>query len=258
MIWKDTGILNNWICILALYLFFINNIFEKLMNFKSNNITYVIMPSFLFILLFLTFIDSFLSLFFLIELYGVLYYFFFLTSYNFTTQTILKYKNGLLLLLWNNFLTTIFLTFGCFLIFKEFGTTNFNELNFMTPNGYGFHVFLVGLAWKLGLPTFHFFKLEVYRYLLKENVFLFSAVTTLINFFLFYAVFSKGIIALVVSSINFTIILVSVTIPLLILNLKTTNILQFFALSGLLTMTTVIITTLINKWIYMLYDIIFR
>lgn len=239
LFWRDYSVFTNWLVILSGVFFFINNIFEKLVKFKTNSIIYIIIPCFLFTLLLLSFVDSLLVLFFFIELYGVLYYFFFLTSYNFTTQTILRYKNALLLLLWNNFLTTIFLTIGCFFLLQDFGTTSFVELNIVMGADWGLYFFVVGFFWKLGLPTFHFFKLEIYKYLLKENVFLFSTLTTLINFLLFYLVFSKTAVFSVICSINFFIILVSVTILLIILNLKNTNILQFFALSGVFTMTVV-------------------
>ena len=128
-----------------IFLFFVNNIFEKLVNYKLNNLTYIILPSFLFALLFLQLVESFLTFFFFIELYSVLYYFFFLTSYNFSNQTILKYKNGLLLLLWNNFLTTFFLALGCILIIRSCGTTTFNDLNFISLDTYSIFFFMIGV-----------------------------------------------------------------------------------------------------------------
>ena len=174
------------------------------------------------------------------ELYGVLYYFCFLTSYNFTNQTILKYKNGLLLLLWNNFLTTFFLSLGCILLLKEYGTTNFLDFNFIVSDTFSIFFFMIGLFWKLGLPIFHFFKLEVYRYLLKENVFLFSSLTILINFIIFYFFFHQNIVFSIIYSYKFIFIMILVCIVLLIVNLKIFNFLQFFALSGMFTLTTVL------------------
>lgn len=244
--WKEANLQLSSVFFFAfIFLFFINSIFDKLIGFKLNSIIYLTIPSFLFALLFLNFIDSFLIFFFFVELYGVLYYFCFLTSYNFSTQTVLKYKNGLLILLWNNFLTTFFLALSCILLLKNYGTTNFIDLNFMLFDFYSIFFFMVGLFWKLGLPIFHFFKLEVYKYLVKENVFLFSILTILINFFLFYIFFSQTIVLFLAYSYKVFLIIIFVSILLLILSLKSFNILQFFALSGIFTLTTILTVFLI-------------
>ena len=218
----------------------VNNFFEKIINFKINSNIYLVLPSFLFFLILLTFVHSFLSLFFFIELYGVLYYFFFLTSYNFTIQSLLRYKNGLLMLLWNNFLTTLFLSLGCILLLKSCGTTIFLDFKLITVDCLGILLFMFGLFWKLGLPIFHFFKLEVYKYLIKENIFLFSSLTILINFFIFYIFFSQTIVFSIIYSYNIIFIVVMVCIVILIVNLKSFNILQFIALSGVFTITTIL------------------
>lgn len=246
MFWKNINFpLSLGFFFAFIFLFFINNIFEKLVNYKLNSIIYITLPSFFFALFFLNFVDSFLMLFFFIELYGVLYYFCFLTSYNFSTQTVLKYKNGLLILLWNNFLTTFFLTLSCILFIRNYGTTTFIDLNFILLDVYIVLFFMIGLFWKLGLPIFHFFKLEIYKYLVKENVFLFSTLTILINFFLFYIFFSQIIVISLLHSYKFISIIVLFGILLLLINLKSFNILQFFALSGIFTLTTILTIFLI-------------
>lgn len=188
----------------------------------------------------LIFVDSFLSFFFYIELYGVLYYFSFLTSYSLSNQTLLKYKNGLLLLLWNNFLTTFFLAIGCYFLLKSYGTTNFRELYLVTNFSVYVYIFLIGLAWKLGIPLFHFFKLEIYKYLLRENVFLFSVTTTLINTLILYFLLSQPFILNTVYLNNFLIIPLLFSINLVLVNLKIFNVLHYFALSSVLTMTTLL------------------
>lgn len=221
-------------------IYIINNFFEKLINFKINNNIYLVLTSFLFFLIFILFINSFLTLFFFIELYGVLYYFFFLTSYKFTIQTLLKYKNGLLMLLWNNFLTTLFLALGCIFLLKDCGTTLFLDLKLVTLDYLSIVLFMFGLFWKLGLPIFHFFKLEVYKYLIKENVFLFSILTILINFCIFYIFFNQSIVFSMLYLYNFISLVVMICIIIVIINIKTFNILQFFALSGILTLTTIL------------------
>lgn len=223
------------------FLFITNRFFQKISNTTSyNNSIYVTLPSFGIFLSLLFFVNSFLTFFFFIELYGVLYYFCFLTSYGFTSQTILKYKNGLLLLLWNNFLTTFFLAMGCFFLVKNNGTSNFTELIFVNGSFLGVYLFLFGLFWKLGLPLFHFFKLEVYKYLLKENIFLFSILTTLVNFLLFYVCLTQTIIFCAVYSLNFFLVVLTFAIMLLVINLKLVNFLHFFAFSGVFTLSTIL------------------
>jgi hypothetical protein len=146
----------------------------------------------------------------------------------------------LLLLLWNNFLTTFFLALSCILLIKSSGTTSFDDLNFIFLDIYSIFFFMIGLFWKLGLPIFQFFKLEIYKYLVKENVFLFSTLTILINFFIFYVFFSQTVVISLIYSHKFIFMIVLSSVPLAILNLKSFNILQFFALSGVFTLTTIL------------------
>ena len=230
----------------CVFLFKVSGTLDKLyLKNSPNNIIYLVLPSFILFLYILFFIKSLLTLFFFIELYGVLYYFCFLTSYNFTNQTILKYKNGLLLLLWNNFLTTFFLGLGCFFLAKNSGSTDFVELTLLRSNFLSIYFFLLGVFWKLGLPLFHFFKLEVYKYLLKENVFLFSIVTTLTNIIILYVCFTQPVFFSVVYSNNFLSIILLFAINLALVNLKLVSFLQFFAFSGVFTITTILTIFLI-------------
>lgn len=229
-----------------IYLCKVSQLLEKTTgSIKVNNTTYLVLPTFASFLFLLMFVKSFLTFFFFVEIYGVLYYFLFLTSYQFTNQTILKYKNGLLLLLWNNFLTTLFLGLGCLFLAKTSGSTAFTELTFLEIDNKSIYFFLIGLFWKLGLPLFHFFKLEVYKYLLKENVFLFSIVTTLFNLIIFYMFISQPILFSCIYSHNLLALVGLFTIVLAIVNLKLTNFLQFFAFSGVFTLMTVLTVFLI-------------
>jgi hypothetical protein len=81
--------------------FLLNFVLVKLSYIKVTNTNFynLILPNMIFFLASLSYVDSFITLFFFIELYGVFYYFSFLTTYSLTNQTLLKYKNGLLLLL---------------------------------------------------------------------------------------------------------------------------------------------------------------
>lgn len=130
----------------VVYLNSVNTILEKIsVTSSKNNAIYMVLPAFSIFFYFLYFVKSLLTLFFFIEVYSVLYYFCFLTSYTFTNQTILKYKNGLLFLLWNNFLTTFFLGLGCFCALRSSGTTDFTELSLIYQSLPSLYFFLVGL-----------------------------------------------------------------------------------------------------------------
>lgn len=223
------------------YTFKLSKLTKHLHGFHtSNNSIQLVLFTFFTFFYFLFFVKSFLTLFFFIELYGVLYYFFFLTNYNLTSQTVLKYKNAILLLLWNNFLTTFFLALGCFYISKTYGTTSFNELSTITVSTPYIYIFLLGLSWKLGLPIFHFFKIEVYKFLLKENVFMFSILTTLINILILYVCLTQSIVFNTIYLFNTLAIVMVFVIFLILTNLKLSNILQFFAVSSILTLATVL------------------
>lgn len=222
------------------------NIFTLFSKLNTNFYSIIIFLLMTFVYL-LNLVNSFLSLFFFIELYGVLYYFSFLTSYSISTQTLLKYKNSLLLLLWNNFLTTFFLAFSCYLLISASGTTDFVELIFIEKSSYCIYIFLLGLSWKIGIPVFHFFKLEIYKYLLRENIFLFSISTTIINLILLYFLISQPVVLDIIYNQNFIIIPIIFVINLLLSNLKLFNILHYFALSSILTMTTILTLFLFKK-----------
>lgn len=226
----------------TLFMLFLNKILNRVVTTYTfnNNVLYLTLPTFLIFLFFIFYIKSLLVFFFFVELYSVLYYFCFLSSYNFTSQTLLKYKNGLLFLLWNNFLTSLFLVLGCFFTLQTTGTTDFYELNLITTEIYAVYLFLLGLFWKLGLPVFHFLKLEIYKYLLRENVFLFSILTTLINVIILFMVLSQPVIFNNLFLHNWVVIIISFSILLSLVNLNTTNILQFFAFSSIFTLTTVL------------------
>jgi hypothetical protein len=223
-------------CILLL-----NYVLTKLSYTKviRTNFYNIILPNMIFFLATLSYVDSFLTLFFFIELYGVFYYFSFLTTYSLTNQTLLKYKNGLLFLLWNNFLTTVFMSLSIFTLSSKFGTTNFVELFYLSNYAWSIYLFFIGLCWKLGLPVLHFFKVEVYKYLLRENVFLFSVVTTIFNLTILYFFLFQNIVFSVFYTNNIIIIPVLFTIVLVIVNLKIYNILYYLALSSMLTITTI-------------------
>ncbi len=233
--------------IISIFILQLSKVLKKnlLNSLNFNSLILIILPLFSTSVILLIYVKSFLTLFMFIELYGVLYYFCFLTSHSFTKNSILKYKNGILLLLWNNFLTTFFLGLGSYFIIQSTGTSCFVELNNLLTNHLFIYLFLIGLSWKLGLPIFHFFKLEVYKFLLKENVFIFSIVTTLINIFILFFILMQPVILNALYINNFILILVLFSLNLVIVNLKISSLLHFFALSGVLTITTTLTLFLI-------------
>lgn len=236
-----------WILYICLVIYFTEKVLKKFFfNVKiATNFFSVLLPLIVGFFVFLFITKSLLVFFFLIELYGVLYYFIFLTNYNFSNQTLLKYKNGIIILLWNNFLTTFCIALGSFFIIKSYGSTDFIELQMLTVNPVYIFLYLVGLSWKIGLPLFHFLKLEVYKILLRENVFLFSIITTVINLMLLYFLLSQPVIFNAVYLHNWLIIVFCFLIILVVTNLKLYNILNYFALSGVLTSATLLVITLL-------------
>lgn len=246
--YKHSSLSNCSVFVISLvFMISLNRILTKMpVNSTAvNNTLYLVLPAFATFLFFIFFVKSLLVFFFFIELYSVLYYFCFLSSYNFTNQSLLKYKNGLLFLLWNNFLTSLFLVLGCFLVLRSTGTTDFCELNSLTVELYPIYIFLVGLFWKLGVPVFHFLKLEIYKYLLRENVFLFSILTTLINVVILFVALSQPVICNTLLLNNWLVIIISFSILLSIVNLNIVNILHFFAFSSVFTLATVLTVFLI-------------
>lgn len=86
---------------LTVFLVLLNKFFSKSLtaSLQTSSIFFIILPSFAVLMFMFLYVKSFILFFFYIELYSVFYYFCFLTSYNFTSQTMLKYKNGVMFLL---------------------------------------------------------------------------------------------------------------------------------------------------------------
>lgn len=198
----------------------------------------------------LNYIKSLLSLFFIVELFSVFYFFLFLSGFKVISITPLHYKNSLLFLLLNNFLTTVFLTVSCILLLRELGTVYCVDLDYLnTPTGL-IYIYIFGLFWKLGYPLFHFFKLELYRYLIRENLLIFSIVTTIVGFSLLVFILTQPAIFTALSKNNLLILLFVSLVSITISKLKTINFFEFLGISGLLTMSTFIVLYLTNFCLY--------
>ena len=138
-----------------------------------------------FIFLFLLiFINSLVIFFLFLELYSILFYFFFLNNIPSSKTSLLNFKNSLLLYLFNNFLATVIFLIGLNFIIEKFGTTNLVELNYIfTINTNWQEYFLIfSFILKLSLPTIHYLKLEVYKYLNIDSGVFFSVISLYIYF----------------------------------------------------------------------------
>nr|YP_010147314.1 hypothetical protein K4Z05_mgp38 [Thuricola similis]QQP22125.1 hypothetical protein TSIM_09 [Thuricola similis] len=137
-----------------------------------------------FIFFSFAFIDNFLSFFFLMELLAVCYYFFLLFSVN---KQILnnfnQFKNLLILYLWNSFWTSLMFAIFLVLLIYNYNTINFFDVKILwaQSNWYITYVFFFSIFLKLGLPFFHFFKIQVYYLLNIKLIFFYSIITTFTN-----------------------------------------------------------------------------
>ena len=241
----------NLLIYLYLTIFFLKKLstsltFIGIVSGTSANVLKNLTPVIILLFVLLTYVKSLLTLFFLIELFGVLYFFIFLNNAKNTTITLLQYKNSLLLLLWNNFFTTIFLSLSCLLIVRYVGTSDFDELGLVYVPTLSVYLYLIGFGWKVGYPLFHFFKLELYRYLIQENVLLFSIITTLVGFSLLNFLCNQSVVFSVLNQNNFLIISFCLLIPLVACKLKNINFFEFLGISGVLTMATFSVVYLLN------------
>ena len=152
-----------------------------LINFKFLNL---ILQIIIFVFFSFAFIDNFLSLFFLLEILAVCYYFFFLSSINNKIiKNVNEFKNLLIFYLWNSFWTSILFSLFLLTLIYNFGTLNFNAVKLLWTNEYWYvaYLFFFSIFLKLGLPLFHFYKLQVYFLLDLKYIFFYSIITTFTN-----------------------------------------------------------------------------
>ena len=215
---------------------------------KSLNDSVIVnfLPMLIVLTLILNYLTSLLSLFFVIELFSVFYFFLFLNSSRSVPLTFLHYKNSLLFLLWNNFLTTVFLSMSCIFLLRELGTLELSEISLLEPVRQYLYLYLIGLSWKIGYPLFHFFKVELYKYLAKENLLLFSVITTIVGFNLLVFVLNQPTMFNCLAKNNLLILSFCVLAQIAACKLKNINFFEFLAISGLLTMSTFTVIYLVR------------
>lgn len=204
------------------------------------------------ILLFITvscflFVNNFLVLVFVLELLGIVYYFFFLTQISSLSDTFLKYRNLLSLYLWNSFLVLCLLAIINFSFVYFSGTLDFSELQYVNNTNFVlWQVVLISILWKSGAPGFHFFKIELYRYISKYLVFIFSAYTLYFNYFILMFVLFSFYPTLVTNNHLMIIYLLFVNTLLLVRANNGGSIYNFFAYSSVNTWASIALFGLIN------------
>ena len=139
----------------------------------------------LFTLLYIyTMSTNYIVLLLSLETITTLYYFFFLKTTKEVNFSLIKYKNLISYYLWLSFFTLLFFSFNLIVLTYSYGTLNFLELRFFNLEHKYYILLLIAFFWKLGVPLFHFFKLELYRYLDFISLVLFSIISLSINSFI--------------------------------------------------------------------------
>lgn len=223
--------------ILILSFSIVSSLVEKL-QFNPFIILFFICFSFL-----LLFVKSLITLLFILELYGLIYYFFFIERFRFNKfLTLVKFKNLLALYLWNSFLTSLFFGFGCYLVSCKTGTLCFNELEFFRQEpGTGVYLIFFSICWKLGIPGFHFYKIQLYRFLEKSNLFLFSILSIIFNIVLFQFLLYQPIFFNCLSLYCFSNYFFFFIIFIIFYYIKINSFQNFIAFSSLVTVNYILI-----------------
>jgi hypothetical protein len=215
---------------------------------SKNNLSFLLFNVSFFINFFF-FINTFVLFFIYIELYSILFYFFFLNDNKKQSLNFLQYKNMLLLYLFNNFFSTILFLIGLNFLVEIYGTVNFTELSYFDNNPHWQTYFIIlSFIVKLSLPGLHFLKIEVYKYLTLEIVIVYSVITLLINYIFLVYLFNQNIIYHVLNEFKLMNILLILSFFVLIQKTKVHNFQEFIAYSGFATNNLIILNYLIKKW----------
>lgn len=193
--------------ILALNFVYFSSKFINLFYFFKNNLDFVTSLIFLFAMCpFIFLSNNLLSFFFFIELASLLTFYMLISSrdFFFSNKKILnknlkntegkKFFNVIFYNFWSSFFSSMFLVYSILNLFFVFGTTEWAFLNFLTmlyfqsysfnasiPLFFIFFIFFIASIFKLGLSPLFFFKIEIYKGLPINMLFLYSTV-----FFFFY------------------------------------------------------------------------
>ena len=162
----------------------------------------------------------------------LLYIIFFFLQYSHKDYNlIVKYKNLISYYLWLSFFTLIFFVISIVLLSFIYGTLDYREINYFYIVNYIFYFIFISLSLKLGVPGFHFFKLELYKYLPINNLILFSVFSLVINFFIFFYLYSL-FYSMLFNNTLIILIVLFINIIILAINTDKLSIFYFFALSS--------------------------
>ena len=207
------------------------------LNTKNPHETNIILLILIFLYLFLAsfrLIPNVMSLIMGLELLSVSYYYYFVFQSQKNYVNFIQLKNLLSFYLWLSFLTFALLVLTTFTIYFFIGTGNFKEMQMLNRHvsGFWWALLVSSLLWKLGAPGFHFFKLELYKYLSLFFLVFFSIITLYINCFILSFLGSVFAPILKFSGLWLLIIIMFFNIFLLQQGLTNLKFYQFIALSS--------------------------
>lgn len=201
-----------------------------------------------FIVVALFFYATNFILFFLgLELVAILYFFFFIQQFQVKILTFVKLKNLISSYLWISFFTLLLLSLFLVIVLFTCGTSDFKELNYLhsTSSPFMWSLLLLILFWKIGMPGFHFFKLEMYKYLNIVMLLCFSAITLYLNIFFINFILAHFQGLLQFQSFFFLIYSLGVNYFLVAKGLELSTLYQFLAISAVNTLIFCLIMTLV-------------
>ena len=135
----------------------------------------------------LFYIRELISLLLVLELIAVLYYFFFLNYIDLKSFTLVKYKYLLGVYILMSYLVTLLFCLGMFGLSFLYGTLNYRELSYLTLNlNWACYLLLCAFFLKLGLPSLHFFKLELYQFINFNLLYLYSILSLLLTLYIYF------------------------------------------------------------------------
>lgn len=227
--------------------FIVGSIVLLVHQYFPNNNNYILLIWLILILNFFYFANNLLIFILLLEVIATIYYFFFLNTLESNTVSLIKLKNLIINYLWLSLLTLIFFSYVIFFFITNVGTLDFHELFlFKEYTTTSTNLFLLcTVFWKIGLPGFHFFKYEIYRFLPLGTIFYFSLFSVFTNIFLLFFIASN--FTFIVGTAKYFLILFILisNVFLLVQGIDNLKFFQFLALSGLNTVTTIMLFILL-------------
>jgi len=217
---------------------------KKLLHSNQNH-SLIMLSIVLFTIMYI-YVSNFIILFMFLEFYSIIFYFYLLQHDKNNILSLVKYKNSLLLYLFNNFVITILFIFSLSHILYMCGTLHFVELSLVSQNKNTYLIALIlSIIVKLSLPGFHFLKIEMYKYLPLKNVIMFSVITLFVNFLLINFMLSINFITNIMLTYKILNLILILGIFILIQKLKINTFQEFIAYSGFATNNLILLNFLV-------------